>query len=273
MTLSFDTLVCRMGGRLVLDGVSAEIPDGRVTGILGPNGAGKSTLLRLAAGLGRPDSGRVLLDGFPVDRLPRRQVARRVAYLEQNSTLEIDMTVLDAVLLGRIPHRSGFLGGFEGADDRGIALDALERVGAASLAERHWSDLSGGERQRVRIARTLAQDPELLLLDEPTNHLDVHAQQSLLASVRAFGLTSVIVLHDLNIAAAYCDHLLVVCEGRLVAAGTPWQVLTPELVEGVYGTRCTVLPHPSHGGPLVVYAMEGADSRRERRESMTADLG
>jgi iron complex transport system ATP-binding protein len=263
VSVLFDSLTRSLAGHTVLENVTGYAPTGRVTGILGPNGAGKSTLLRLAAGLDKPNSGRVLLDGEPMRRLKRRDVARRLAYLEQTSTLEVDLTAIDAVLLGRIPHRAGMLGTFDTASDRAIAHAALARVGAADLAGRRWSELSGGERQRVRIARALAQEPELLLLDEPTNHLDVNAQQSLLATVRELGLTSIIVLHDLNMAAAYCDHLLVVSEGRLVAAGSPWQVLSPRLVHEVYGTRCRVVTHPEHGGPLVVYAMPGATPRSE----------
>jgi iron complex transport system ATP-binding protein len=166
--------------------------------------------------------------------------------------------VIDVVLLGRIPHRVGLFGGFDGPDDRALAMDALRSVGAADLAERSWHALSGGERQRVQIARALTQQPSLLLLDEPTNHLDVTAQLSLLAQVRRLKLTSVVAIHDLNLAAAYCDYLIMLHAGRLVAAGTPQQVVTSELIERVYGARSDVIRHPRHGGPLVVYAMEGA---------------
>jgi len=255
-----DDVTLEIDARTILDGVNAVLPAGAVTGLLGPNGAGKSTLLRVIAGIDRPTGGRVMLDGASVHGLRRRDAARRIALQEQNSTLGGDLTVIEVVLLGRIPHRSGPFGTVDGADDRMIATRALESAGALPLAERSWHSLSGGERQRVQIARALTQQPGLLLLDEPTNHLDVSAQLSLLALVRRLGLTSVAALHDLNLAAAYCDHLLVLCEGELVAAGTPEQVLRPELIKRVYGADCDVIAHPRHGHPLVVYAMDGAAS-------------
>jgi iron complex transport system ATP-binding protein len=258
MSIVLDALSLQIDGKDILDAVSAELPSGSVTGILGPNGAGKSTMLRLIAGIERPSAGCVLLNGVSVHGLKRREAAKRIALLEQSAELETDLSVLDVVLLGRIPHRIGLFGGFDGPDDRARALEALRSVGVAELAERSWHALSGGERQRVQIARALTQQPSLLLLDEPTNHLDVTAQLSLLAQVRRLELTSVVAIHDLNLAAAYCDYLIMLAAGRLVAAGTPRQVITSELIERVYGARCDVIRHPRHGGPLVVYAMDGA---------------
>lgn len=260
MSLLIDDVSLTIDGRRILDSITAELPSGAVTGILGPNGAGKSTLLRVIAGIQRPSAGRVVLDAADIHTMRRRDAAQRIALLEQSAELANDLTVIDVVLLGRIPHRSGLLGSFDGPHDRAIALRALHAVGAIEFAERSWQSLSGGERQRVQIARALAQEPRMLLLDEPTNHLDVSAQLSLLAQVRGLELTSVAALHDLNLAAAYCDHLIVLSGGRLVAAGAPTDVLTPELIERVYGAASDVIRHPRHGGPLVVYAMEGAVS-------------
>ncbi|WP_308465034.1 ABC transporter ATP-binding protein [Rathayibacter soli] len=264
MSIVMDGVTRRIEGRDILDDISAELPSGAVTGILGPNGAGKSTLLRLIAGIDAPTGGRVILNGAVVHELQRRDAAKRIALLEQSAELETDLPVLDVVLLGRIPHRTGLFGGFDRPDDRTIALAALRSVGAGDLAERTWHGLSGGERQRVHIARALTQEPSLLLLDEPTNHLDVTAQLSLLGQVRRLALTSVVAIHDLNLAAAYCDWLLLLQNGVLIAAGRPWDVITAELIERVYGARCDVIVHPRHGGPLVVYAMDGAaPSNRE----------
>jgi len=260
MSILIDDASLELDGHLILDAITAELDAGAVTGILGPNGAGKSTLLRLIAGIERPTRGHVMLDGESVHALRRRDVAKRIALLEQSVDLATELSVIDVVLLGRIPHRSGLLGSFDGPDDRAVALRALESVGALGYAERSWHSLSGGERQRVQIARAMAQEPSVLLLDEPTNHLDVSAQLSLLAQVRHLGLTSVAALHDLNLAAAYCDRLIVLSDGRLVASGTPTDVLTPELIRDVYGAASDVIRHPRHGGPLVVYAMEGAIS-------------
>ncbi|MEV7972966.1 putative F420-0 ABC transporter ATP-binding protein [Cellulomonas sp. NPDC089187] len=250
MDLSIAGAGVRLGGRWVVDGVTATPPPGALTGLLGPNGAGKSTLLRMIAGLLTPETGTVLIDGADVHDLPRRERARRLALLEQESSSTVPLTVREVVELGRIPYRT--LWGTDTA-----ASDATERAlvaaGAAHLADRSWDALSGGERQRVHIARALAQEPDLLLLDEPTNHLDVAAQLSLLRFVRDLGWTTVAALHDLNLAAAYCDHVLVLSQGVLVAAGDPRDVLTPELVARVYGVDCEVLTHPGTGRPVIAF--------------------
>ena len=249
MDLSIAGVGTRLGGRWVVDGVDATPPPGALTGLLGPNGAGKTTLLRLIAGLLDPEAGAVLLDDVPVHTVPRRERARRVALLEQESSSTVPLTVREVVALGRIPYRTLW-----GTDADEPAVDrALAAADAAHLADRAWSALSGGERQRVHIARALAQEPDLLLLDEPTNHLDVSAQLSLLAFVRDLGRTTVAALHDLNLAAAYCAHVLVLAEGRLVAAGDPRDVLTADLVRAVYGVDCAVLTHPGTGRPVIAF--------------------
>ena len=252
--VTIDRLSYAIGGAPVLTEVSAQIPAGAVTGLLGPNGAGKSTLLRLIAGIETPSAGSVVLDGTAVASLPRREVARRIALLEQNAVPNVELSVLEVVLLGRIPHRTRLLGSFGGDDDRQFALDALDAVGSRDLAERGWHTLSGGQQQRVQIARALAQQPSILLLDEPTNHLDISAQLSLLSQVRGLGLTSVAALHDLNLAAAYCDHIVLLQDGTVVAAGAPDEVLRSEIIASVYGVDCDVIPHPRGGHPVIVYS-------------------
>jgi len=241
-------------GTRILQDVSAELPPGTVTGLLGPNGAGKSTLLRIIAGIDRADAGTVALDGAVVGQLRRREAARRIALLEQNVAPSVDLSVREVVLLGRIPHRSRLLGSFGGDDDLAVATEALTMVGADELIERRWHTLSGGQQQRVQIARALAQRPSLLLLDEPTNHLDVSAQLSLLHQVRGLGLTSVLALHDLNLAAAYCDRILLLQGGRLAAFGTPAEVLRPEIIQDVFGVDCDIVPHPRTGRPVIVFS-------------------
>lgn len=253
-----DHLSFAIDGQPILSDVSATIPRGAVVGLLGPNGAGKSTLLRLIAGIETPDAGAVHVGGTAVASLPRREAARRIALLEQNSAPGVDLSVEQVVLLGRIPHRSGVLGSFGGSDDRRVAADALAAVGSSSLADRAWHTLSGGQQQRVQIARALAQEPTLLLLDEPTNHLDVSAQLSLMSLVstrmRALGLTAVAALHDLNLAAAYCDHVVLLDAGRLVASGSPSEVLTAETITAVYGVEVDIVPHPRGGHPVIVFS-------------------
>jgi iron complex transport system ATP-binding protein len=214
------------------------VEPGSTLGLLGPNGSGKSSLLRCLAGLRRPTSGVVTLDGVDVRSLRRRQVARRVAFVEQEASTELDLTILDVVLLGRIPHRPPLAAARD--DDRRIASDALARVDLEGWERRRWHTLSGGERQRAQLARALAQRPSELLLDEPTNHLDIRHQLDLLALVNRLDVTAVIALHDLGLAATYCDRVAVLHGGRVVAAGAPFSVLTPELILAVYGVRCDV---------------------------------
>ncbi|MFD8569304.1 ABC transporter ATP-binding protein [Streptomyces sp. NPDC059639] len=231
------------GGALILDGVALAPRPGTVTGLLGPNGSGKSTLLRLLAGVLAPDSGVVTLDGAPLADVPRRTVAQRVAVVEQQSETLVELTVVDVVRLGRIPHRRAWSPA--SAADEAAVRSALERSALADKAHRLWHTLSGGERQRVQIARALAQEPRELLLDEPTNHLDIQHQLELLDLITGLGLTSVVALHDLNLAAAYCAQVAVLCEGRVVAAGAPDKVLTEELIADVYGVRARVsVPEP-----------------------------
>ena len=256
MELSLSGVGTRLGGRWVVDGVDATPPAGALTGLLGPNGAGKTTLLRLVAGLLPAEAGAVLVDDevtgaqVPVDSLPRRRRARRIALLEQESSATVPLLVREVVALGRVPYRSWW-----GTDpDDGAVTRALAAADATHLAERAWDSLSGGERQRVHIARALAQEPELLLLDEPTNHLDISAQLSLLTFVRSLGTTTIAALHDLNLAASFCDHVLVLSNGRLAAAGSPSDVLTPELVRAVYHVDADVLSHPRTGRPVIAFA-------------------
>jgi len=249
MDLILDGVGTRLGGRWVVDGVDATPPTGALTGLLGPNGSGKTTLLRMIAGLISPQAGAVLVDLEDVETIPRRTRARRISLLEQESTSSVPLTVREVVALGRIPYRTLW-----GTDPDDAAVDrALTSARADHLADRAWWSLSGGERQRVQIARALAQEPDLLLLDEPTNHLDISAQLSLLAFVRDLGITSVAALHDLNLAAAFCEHVLVLREGKLAAAGHPRDVLTPELLRHVYGVEADVLEHPRTGRPVIAF--------------------
>ncbi|QEV22214.1 ABC transporter ATP-binding protein [Streptomyces alboniger] len=228
------------GGRLVVDGVSLAPPPGATVGLLGPNGSGKSTLLRLLAGVLAPASGVVTLDGRPLPDTPRRAVARRIAVVDQHASTQAELTVRDVVRLGRIPHRRAWSA--PTSHDEHAVREALERTGLTERATQSWHTLSGGERQRVQIARALAQEPRELLLDEPTNHLDIQHQLDLLSLVADLPVTSVIALHDLNLAAMYCDHVLILKEGTAYAAGTPAEVITEKLIAEVYGVRALVTP-------------------------------
>ncbi|MGV9456902.1 ABC transporter ATP-binding protein [Streptomyces sp. NPDC003635] len=236
--LRADRVSRRADGRLILDGVTLAPAPGTTVGLLGPNGSGKSTLLRLLAGLLAPTAGVVTLDGDPLTGRPRREVARRLAVVEQQADTQVELTVLDVVRLGRVPHRRAWTPA-TARDERAVRA-ALDRTGLTDHADQPWHTLSGGERQRVQIARALAQEPRELLLDEPTNHLDIHHQLELLTLVTDLPVTAVVALHDLNLAAMYCDEVVVLRAGRAVAAGTPGDVLTEELIAEVYGVRAAV---------------------------------
>ena len=227
---------------LVLDRVSTYADAGEVVGLIGPNGSGKTTLLRTLYAALEPRGGVVEIDGSRVEALRPLELARRVAVVAQEGAPELPMTVVDMVLLGRAPLRS-MLQSYSKADYRSAAA-ALHRVGARELAGRSFATLSGGEKQRVLIARALAQEADHLLLDEPTNHLDIRYQHEILALVRDLGITTIVVLHDLNLAARYCDRLTLLGSGKVVAEGGPDQVLLPDVIERVYGVSVRRLDEP-----------------------------
>ena len=215
--------------------MSLTVPDSGTLGLVGPNGSGKTTLLRALYGSTSLAAGRVLLDGEDLTQVRRREIARTVAVVAQErdaASAGMPMTVAELAMLGRLPHQS--FGSRSGERDREIVENALDAVGMTALARRDLPELSGGERQRALIARALVQQARHVLLDEPTNHLDIRYQHDVLELV--VGLPgSVVVLHDLNLAARYCDRLVILDNGRIVATGTPGEVLTPEVLEPVYG--------------------------------------
>jgi ABC-type cobalamin/Fe3+-siderophores transport system ATPase subunit len=237
--------------QVVLDRLSVQIPGAAMTALVGPNGSGKSTLLRAVADLHRPQSGSVRLDGRVVTRLSPRELARHLSFLPQSPLVPDGITVRDLVGFGRFPHRGRF--GRADEDDADAVAWAMEITSCAALADRRVETLSGGERQRAWIALALAQRTGLLLLDEPTTYLDIRYQVEVLDLlhdlVRSHGLTVVVVLHDLNQAAAYADHMLLLHEGRVTAQGTPDAVLSTEAVSAVFGIDVEVSPDPLTGAP------------------------
>jgi iron complex transport system ATP-binding protein len=238
----------------VLDDVSLEISKGGLVGILGPNGSGKTTLLRLLSGTRRPSGGRVLLEGRPLDRYARREVARRIAVVPQETELAFEYSVLEMVLMGRHPHLGLFA--LEGPADLAIAREMLRATGTAALETRRFSTLSGGEKQRVVIAAALTQASEVLLLDEPTASLDLAYQlevASLLTELnRSRGVTIAVSTHDLNLAAAVCQHLVLLKAGRVLAHGPTIEVLTAENVRALYDVDADVRLHEQSGHLVVV---------------------
>ena len=253
MSISVDKVTYAAGNTVIVNGVSISVEKGKVLGLLGPNGSGKSSLLRLICRLRQVRSGIIRLGDDDVSGLSRAALARRIAFVEQQSTTDTQITVRDVVRLGRTPHR-GLLSSW-GSDDDAAVEEALDRVDMSERAGQLWQTLSGGERQRVHIARALAQSPSELLLDEPTNHLDIQHQLDILALVSKLGLTSIIALHDLNLAAMFCDHLAVLQKGEVVAAGTPEEVLTEALIANVFGVRAHIEKSSVHGRRHIQYLM------------------
>ena len=216
----------------VLQGLDLAVRDGEMLGLIGPNGSGKTTALRILHRALVPDAGQVLLEGRDLAELSGRERARRIAVMAQELSGEVPLTAADVVLLGRIPHSGSF--GATTDEDLQIATESLTGAGALHLARREFGVLSGGEKQRVLIARALAQRPRLLLMDEPTNHLDIGSQHHVLQVVRERRLATVVVLHDLNLAARYCDRVIVLDQGRALIDGPPAEALDASLVSDTY---------------------------------------
>jgi iron complex transport system ATP-binding protein len=260
-----------VSARLALDGITAgyaapvlheislHVEAGEMLALIGPNGAGKSTVLRVAAGVLRPSSGRVCVDGDDLANLPAKERARRVAVVPQDAPVPTGLFVREMVALGRTPYVRVLLG--PTARDRQAVEEALRAVGVGELAARRVDELSGGERQRVILARALAQDPRLLLLDEPTANLDLHHQVAMLELVRGLtrdqGLAVVAAVHDLQLAALYCDRVILLSRGQVVSHGPPESVLTPPLLLETFGQRVILSAHPTHGVPLVALVPNG----------------
>lgn len=253
-TLAVEGVTVGYDERVVVHDMTLTVPPGRVTAIVGANGCGKSTLLRAMARLLRARSGRVLLDGTPIDTLPSREVATVLGLLPQAPVAPEGIAVADLVGRGRYPHQGWFRRWT--AQDDAIVEQALVATDILDLADRPVDELSGGQRQRVWIAMALAQQTDVLLLDEPTTFLDVAHQVDVLDLLvdlnRDRGTTVVMVLHDLNLAARYADHLVALREGRLYAQGDPSDVVTEQLVRDVFGMAARVVPDPVSGTPLVL---------------------
>ncbi|MBW6424915.1 ABC transporter ATP-binding protein [Rhizobium sp. XQZ8] len=249
MSIEADNLIWKIGPKTIIDGLSFAAEPGKMLGLLGPNGSGKTSLLRLLAGLKKPTAGRVTLDGKDIAQIGRRSMAQRVAFIEQHATTNASLKVIDVVKLGRFPHRSMF-SGWTVADDAAVT-SALERTEMTAKRNDRWQSLSGGERQRTHLARALAQSPKELVLDEPTNHLDIHHQINLMRLVSALPITSVIALHDINHAAMFCDSLIVMQSGKIVASGSPEDVITQELLRDVFSVDARVESSPYHSRPHI----------------------
>lgn len=252
-SLSVDDVTVEIAGREIVKGISLST-DGEILGLIGPNGSGKSTILRTVYRMLRPTTGSVTAGERDVWKSTPREAARVTAAVVQDAPSDLELTVAECVATGRIAHSRIF--GSERQEDLLAIKLAMKRAGVSDFSDRDMSTLSGGERQRVQLARALAQEPRILVLDEPTNHLDIRFQLEMMALIRTLGVTTLITLHDLNLAAAYCDRLAVISDGRVIASGTPADILTPELLHDVFGIRAQSITNPLTGRLQIVYAHE-----------------
>jgi len=254
MSLSADDITVGYDGKTISEGLSVELAPGRFTAIIGPNACGKSTLLRALSRLLKPRAGQVLLDGRDIHALPAKEVARRLGLLPQSSIAPDGISVAELVARGRFPHQRP-LRQWTAADEEAVA-GAMAATGVTELSGELVDTLSGGQRQRVWVAMVLAQSTPIVLLDEPTTFLDIAHQIELLEMCvrlnREQGTTMVAVLHDLNQAARYADHVIVMKAGRIVAEGPPPVVVTAELIDDVFGLPCRIIDDPETGTPLVI---------------------
>lgn len=247
-------VVKKIGDRTILKEISFKMEPGRMYGIIGPNGVGKSTLVRLLSGVESPTAGTVWLEGKSADEYGRKELAKWLAVLQQGGLGAAGFTVREVVTMGRFPFQNWL--GEEKRNMDALIDEALSAMGLTELQDRRIDQLSGGERQRAALAKVMVQEPKLLLLDEPTTYLDIGYQVQLLDTVKSWQrekrMTVVAVLHDLNLAAHYCDELLVLHESRVDAFGPPASVIVPELIQRVFGAKAVVLPHPATGAPQLL---------------------
>ncbi len=262
-TLAAERVSAGYGARDIVADVSVTVAPGGVVGVIGPNGCGKTTLVRVLSGVLAPHAGTVRLEGRPLAEQSRRAVARRVAVVAQDAPLALGFTVLETVLMGRAPHLPSLA--FPRAHDLTLARAALAQVDLADLETRPLGALSGGERQRVLLARALAQEPEVLLLDEPTTHLDLRHQVGILDVVqqlcRERGVGALAVLHDLNLAALYCDRIVLLADGRVLHAGRPDEVLTADRLAAAFQAVVQVGKDAVTGAPVVLPVRGGRAPR------------
>ena len=269
--ISAQDLTYEIEGSMLLDGVDLHADRGQFVGLIGPNGAGKSTLLRTISGILRYRRGAVRLDGVDLKSLSTKDVAAALALVPQIAPYTYGFTSIELVLMGRYPHLGRFQ--IEGREDERIARDAMRLTETEQFADRTLDTLSGGERQRVFVARALAQQPRILLMDEPTANLDILHQLKVLDLVRqlvADGLTAVAAIHDLNVAARYCDKLVLLNRGRVLAVGSPEEVLTPETIESAFDVHSAVYRDPITGS-LAISLIGPADEHSQNETDLRSN--
>ena len=253
MNIKTDNIQVSFGSKPILHDISLAIQDKEFVGIIGPNGSGKSTFLKCLYRVLQPSGGKIFFDGTELSSLSHRDTALKMAVVAQHSTVNFDFSVLEMVLMGRSPYK-GLLDRDQ-LDDYEIARHALAQVGLSDFESRNFNTLSGGEQQRVILARALAQRTECLVLDEPTNHLDIKYQLELMTIVKRLDATVVSAIHDLNLAAIYCDRIIALKDGHIVCSGTPQDVLSSDTIRHIYGVSAMVQTLPD-GRLNIIYNME-----------------
>ena len=253
MNIQTDAIQVSFGSKTILHDISLAIQDKEFVGIIGPNGSGKSTFLKCLYRVLQPSGGKIYFDGSELSSLSHRDTALKMAVVAQHSTVNFDFSVLEMVLMGRSPYK-GLLDRDQ-LDDYEIARHALSEVGLSDFESRNFNTLSGGEQQRVILARALAQRTECLVLDEPTNHLDIKYQLELMTIVKRLDATVVSAIHDLNLAAIYCDRIIALKDGHIVCSGTPQDVLSSDTIRHIYGVSAMVQTLPD-GRLNIIYNME-----------------
>jgi len=258
MSLRVEHLSVDIARRRIVSDISLAAGDRQFTALLGPNGSGKSTILKTIYRIHKPAAGRILLDGTDLLALSARDAARRIAVVAQETTSEFDFSVREMVMIGRTPHKRGFDADTDA--DHSAVEQAIERVGCGHLIPRSFNTLSGGEKQLVLIARALAQGADHLILDEPTNHLDIHHQVEILELIAGLGVTVLAALHDLSLAALFCQSAYLLSSGRVVLGGPPASVLTTQTILRAYGADVLVIDHPDTGTPHLIPRRARPDS-------------
>ncbi len=249
--LTVKNLEFSLGKKKILNGVSFEVPKGKFVGIIGPNGAGKSTLLKNIYGVHEFSKGEVFLNGQSIKKMSRKERAQKIAALSQEEDHQFDFSVEKIVEMGRYPYKKFFE---EYSDeDKMIVHEMLHKTGMADYSHRDFNTLSGGEKQRVLISRALAQKTDFLILDEPTNHLDIGYQLQIIDLIKHLDITVLAALHDLNIAAIFCDYIFVMKDGKIAGEGTPEEVLVPELLKDIFGIECYVGKNPINSKVQISY--------------------
>lgn len=255
MRMHINELSFSYGEKEAIEHITLDVNEGEFIGLIGPNGSGKSTVLKnVYRGL-TPDSGTITLDGENLLKMPYKKSAIKLAVVGQENDVPFDFLVEEIVAMGRTPHKKIF--DIDNAHDKQIVHHALEHLGMENMAKRNYLNLSGGEKQRVIIARAIAQECDFFILDEPTNHLDISYQIQIFDFIKRLKVTVLSAIHDLNMAALYCDRIYVLKEGNIVLQGTPEEVLTPENIFNVYGVRSSVEKHQITGKMTITYLPAG----------------